>query len=239
MKETTVKNLQIVTLTPEYLYEEGIKYYNQASLLKEKNEQQEIYIKSILYFQGAMILGSKDACEFLKKSYNKKNNFEINAPDLSNLITIVQKYYIENLKLDNISEFSKSTNITLVANAQIIINTKIEYLNNTTPECLVLNNIKCMIEAINKKVLPKYRLIADEIDFECRKNPMEFTNLEIRESIHQNSENAKKFESEQVTHIKVPEYQYIKSFHNDDTDIKCNKIDDYDLINAATNCTIS
>lgn len=50
MKETSVKNLQIVTLTPEYLYEEGIKYYNQASSLKEKNEQQEIYIKSILYF---------------------------------------------------------------------------------------------------------------------------------------------------------------------------------------------
>ncbi|BBJ31446.1 hypothetical protein RAS_05550 [Rickettsia asiatica] len=71
MKQTTITTQKFIQLTPEYLYEKGKKSYQEALLEEEISKQQEKYIDTMLYFQGAMFLGSNDACVHIYQNFIK------------------------------------------------------------------------------------------------------------------------------------------------------------------------
>ncbi|MFQ3887154.1 MAG: hypothetical protein AB8U88_06400 [Rickettsia conorii subsp. raoultii] len=54
MKATPISAQKFIQLTPEYLYEKGKKSYQDALLEEEISKQQEKFVDTILYFQGAM-----------------------------------------------------------------------------------------------------------------------------------------------------------------------------------------
>ncbi|CEO17679.1 hypothetical protein RMONA_06615 [Rickettsia monacensis] len=64
-----------------------VKSYKDALLEEEISKQQEKFVDTILYFQGAMFLGSNYACAYLSEL--NENHLGINNEQLSNLIKIV------------------------------------------------------------------------------------------------------------------------------------------------------
>ncbi|QQV75158.1 hypothetical protein H6P87_00704 [Rickettsia tillamookensis] len=240
MKQITYDQETII-LTPEYLYKKGNESYQEALLEKEISKQQELYTNSILYFQGAMLLGSIKALEQLSILYNQENSFvndKASLIKLNNFIDTVRQLSEKDLSIVNIRKFPISELDRGIINTQIIKKIKVDWLNNPTPKCLVLTNLKTVMKGVSEKLPANYRLIIDEIDFECLKNPMKFTSLEIHKAIDQNLKNTEQFK----THITSKSKYVYKGTIRDEMDIKCNKTSDFDyppLGDGTDFCTIS
>lgn len=173
---------ELITLTPEYLYKEGIKYYSEAVEtanthkldLKSKNdntiiENQEVYAKAMLYLQGAMFLGSSDASNFLVKIYN--NESEINNQQVSNLIKIIYgienfSYYYKRTKSTNLNDFGITDLAELDSMASLplsyIGSIRIDWNNVEISKSLILNILEEFVSDFNSYLPFEYHLITRE-----------------------------------------------------------------------------
>jgi len=225
--ETIKVTPQIIQLTPEYLYQKGKEFYKEALLEQENSKQQQKFINTLLYFQGAMLLGSEDACAYLSEFYSRENHLGINNEDISNFTKIIGTIG----KLSNYLKLRHSVcfkNYNINSNDELQEYTIIEkgymnimkgnWLKTPVPEYLVLSNLKSIITSFNSKVPPEYQLITDESIFECKEEINEFTVLE------ENNKN----QPTVTTPTQEPQEEYRENVKNDD----------YGLT-GATNCIIS
>lgn len=172
MKNTTAISTQSIQVTPEYLYDKGIAFYKDALTEKINFEQQAKFLKSILYLQGAMLLGSNDACQQLKRFYDEENNIGISQPDqrLNKLIEAMQQQYEE----INIHKPIKNNLLgDILINLKTIKPLKTKFLNEQ-PEYLVPANLQSFIKEVNNKLPKDYCLITNEEDFEKQKKITDF-----------------------------------------------------------------
>lgn len=198
-------NYKNIFMTPEYLYNEGIKFYKEAiqiefpeeenlNAIKKKNfnKAKENYFKAIIYFQGAMIFGSKEACGYLSEFYNK-NHLGINNQDSTNLIkmiSIITNYtnYIHkthSIYLKNFGINSNSDLEELVSIETAMINTITRpWYKIPVPEYLVLTTLTTIINDFNSYIpstYSKYRLITDESIFDHREEILKIIEQERKE----------------------------------------------------------
>ncbi|MGX6960927.1 MAG: hypothetical protein ACIPMY_07015 [Rickettsia endosymbiont of Pentastiridius leporinus] len=195
MKENTAEPIVIVFMTPEYLYNEGITLYKKAietQFIQGEtfDKTQEIYLNSILYLHGAMLLGSDYACAYLSEFYNG-NHLKIDNEELSNLIKTIANIskFLHYSKLTNsvclkdfgIKDFSEYKDLAIIESGYMkVIQT--DWHKVPTPECLVLSNLKSIIKDFNSEIPPEYQLIIDESIFEGKKEIEEFTVLDNKQS---------------------------------------------------------
>ena len=250
MKETTVAvPPKIITLTPEYLYKKGKESYQQALIEEKTFKQHELYTNAILYFQGAMFLGSKDACAYLSEFYKNGNHLGINNERLSNLIKIVANIgkFLHYSKLTNsmclkdfgISDYSELMELTIIEKGYMNA-VQGEWHKIPVPEDLILSNLKSIMQEFNEEVSNEYQLITDESVFERQE---EIRKKEIQDFIEEEEINneVNKFtklakpqpisetastQSQPIT--PKPQEEYRENI----------KSDDYGLT-GAENCTIS
>ncbi|HJD55712.1 MAG TPA: hypothetical protein LFW21_03570 [Rickettsia endosymbiont of Pyrocoelia pectoralis] len=189
--------IENVFMTSEYLCKEGIKLYQEAINIefKEKKEREDfnkvktIYIDAILYFQGAMLLGSEEASAYLSEFYSG-NHLKINDKELSNLIKTIANIskFLHYSKLTNsvclknfgIENYSEYEDLAIIESGYMkAIQT--EWHKVPTPKCLVLSNLKSIIKDFNLEIPNEYQLIIDESIFECKKEIEEFTVLDNKQ----------------------------------------------------------
>ncbi|MCC8377822.1 MAG: hypothetical protein LN567_05525 [Rickettsia endosymbiont of Graphium doson] len=201
-KKKPPKVYKNVYMTHDYLYEEGKKFYQEAINIefpqerdltpdKEKNfnAAKETYFKAILYFQGAMLLGSKDACAYLNAFYNK-NHLGIDNQYASNLIKMlstITKYtdhinrtnsiYLKNFGIISDSDLKE---LAFIETGIINIASK-SWDKIPVPEYLILTNIQTIIRDFNNPLPPEGRLITNISVFDGRKEVFKKIELEEEE----------------------------------------------------------
>lgn len=193
-KKTFEKGVKVepktVCMTAEYLYEKGIKYYEKASeketnnnlssilttnsvldIEPKNNESSEniLYVKSMIYLQGAMFLGSENASQRLITIY--KEHSKINNEQVSNLIKIItsiEKFSCHAKKTNSmclrdfgITDYSELKELALIESGYINIMqhdwNKISIINSS-----ILPTLEQMIEEFNSHLPPEYYLITNE-----------------------------------------------------------------------------
>ncbi|AFC72439.1 hypothetical protein MCC_04415 [Rickettsia rhipicephali str. 3-7-female6-CWPP] len=119
----------------------------------------------MLYFQGAMFLGSNDACTYLSEFYKNGNHLGINKEQLSNLIKIVINIgkFLHHSKLTNsvclkdfgISDYSELKELAIIENGHMNA-VQGEWRKIPVPEYLILSNLKSIITDFNSTLPTEY-----------------------------------------------------------------------------------
>ncbi|ARD86752.1 hypothetical protein A3306_06370 [Rickettsia bellii] len=190
MKDTEA---EFIILTPEYLFDKGIKYYKKALDVQSKNdnatiESQQVYAKAMLYLQGAMFLGSSDASNFLIKIYNES---EINNKQVSNLIKIIYgienfSYYYKRTQSTNLNDFGITDLAELDSMASLPLGymggIRINWNNVEISKSLILDTLEEFASNFNSSLSPEYHLITRKNIVGYKENIQDKINERIVES---------------------------------------------------------
>ncbi|MCC8419153.1 MAG: hypothetical protein LN590_06425 [Rickettsia endosymbiont of Glossina mortisans submortisans] len=249
MKATFISAQKSIQLTPECLYKKGKESYQQALVEEVIFTQQKLYTNAILYFQGAMFLGSEDACAYLSEFYKNGNHLGINNERLNNLIKIVANIgkFLHYSKLTNsmclkgfgISDYSELMELAIIEKGYMNA-VQGEWHKIPVPEYLSLTNLKTIIQEFNSELPPEYQLITDESIFEHKE---EIRKKEIKDSIDEEEINKELNEftpltqSESILDITTVQSQPITLEPIEE--YRENTKHDYSTLLGAGNCTIS